>query len=43
VTAGNASAVRLYERHRFVAYGKLQRALKVGTTYHDKLHMVLAL
>jgi ribosomal protein S18 acetylase RimI-like enzyme len=43
VTAGNASAIRLYERHRFVAYGKLQRALKVGATYHDKLHMVLAL
>ena len=32
---------RLYERHRFVAYGNLRRALKVGTKYHDKLHMVL--
>ena len=41
VTGGNASAIRLYERHRFVAYGNLRRALKVGTTYHDKLHMVL--
>jgi ribosomal protein S18 acetylase RimI-like enzyme len=43
VTAGNASAIRLYERHRFVAYGNLRRALKVGAMYHDKLHMVLAL
>ena len=43
VTAANASAVRLYERHRFVAYGNLPRAIKLGTAYHDKLHMVLAL
>ncbi|HEY4957136.1 MAG TPA: GNAT family N-acetyltransferase [Caldimonas sp.] len=43
VTAENASAVRLYERHRFIAYGKLPRALKVDKTYHDKLHMVLGL
>ena len=43
VTAGNSGAVRLYERHGFVAYGNLRRALKVGATYHDKLHMVLAL
>jgi ribosomal protein S18 acetylase RimI-like enzyme len=43
VTAGNASAVRLYERHGFVAYGLLPRALKVDTRYHDKLHMVLGL
>jgi RimJ/RimL family protein N-acetyltransferase len=43
VTAGNAAAVRLYERHRFVAYGTLRRAIKVGATYHDKLSMVLAL
>jgi ribosomal protein S18 acetylase RimI-like enzyme len=43
VTVENASAVRLYERHRFVSYGILRRALKVGSSYHDKLHMVLAL
>ena len=43
VTGGNASAISLYERHRFVAYGNLRRALKVGTKYHDKLHMVLVL
>jgi ribosomal protein S18 acetylase RimI-like enzyme len=43
VTAENASAVRLYERHRFVAYGTLRRAIKLGDRYHDKLHMALAL
>jgi ribosomal protein S18 acetylase RimI-like enzyme len=43
VTAENASAVRLYERHGFVGYGSLRRALKVGTKYHDKLHMALVL
>ena len=43
VTAENASAVRLYERHRFVAYGTLQCAIKVGDRYHDKLHMALTL
>ena len=43
VTAGNAGAVRLYERHGFVAYGTLQRALKIGERYHDKLHMALTL
>jgi ribosomal protein S18 acetylase RimI-like enzyme len=43
VTAENASAVRLYERHGFVAWGRLQRALKVERRYHDKLHMALAL
>jgi len=43
VTAENESAVRLYERHRFVAYGTLQRALKIGSRYHDKLHMALTL
>ena len=43
VTAENAAAVRLYERHRFVAYGTLERALKIGNRYHDKLHMALTL
>jgi ribosomal protein S18 acetylase RimI-like enzyme len=43
VTAGNASAVQLYERHGFVAYGTLRRAIKVGSQYHDKLHMALVL
>jgi ribosomal protein S18 acetylase RimI-like enzyme len=39
VTAENAGAVRLYERHGFAAYGLLRRALKIGSRYHDKLHM----
>ena len=43
VTAENESAVRLYERHRFAAYGTLRRALKIGSRYHDKLHMALTL
>jgi len=43
VTADNAGAVRLYERHGFVAYGTLLRALKVGGRHHDKLHMALTL
>ena len=43
VTAGNVSAVQLYERHRFVGYGTLRRALRIGTAYHDKLHMALTL
>ena len=43
VTAGNAGAVRLYERHGFAAYGVLHRALKVDGRYHDKLHMALSL
>jgi len=43
VTAENAGAVRLYERHGFASYGTLRRALKVGGRYHDKLHMVLVL
>jgi len=43
VTAGNASAVQLYERFGFVRYGTLRRALRIGTEYHDKLHMALML
>ena len=43
VTAENTSAVRLYERHRFIAYGTLRHALKIGNRYHDKLHMALTL
>ena len=39
VTAENAAAVRLYERHGFAAYGLLRRAIKIGTRYHDKQHM----
>jgi ribosomal protein S18 acetylase RimI-like enzyme len=43
VTAENAAAVRLYERHGFVGYGTLGRAIKVADRYHDKLHMARAL
>jgi ribosomal protein S18 acetylase RimI-like enzyme len=43
VTAENEAAVRLYQRHRFIAYGTLERALKIGSRYHDKLHMALTL
>jgi ribosomal protein S18 acetylase RimI-like enzyme len=43
VTVGNAAAIRLYEGRGFVAYGTLPRALRLGSVYHDKLHMALAL
>ncbi len=43
VTAENAAAVRLYERHGFAPYGTLRRALKVAGRYHDKLHLALVL
>jgi len=43
VTAGNASAVALYQGSGFVAWGTLPRALKIGVQYHDKLHMALDL
>ena len=43
VTAGNASAVQLYERHGFVGYGTLRRAIRIGADYHDKLHLALVL
>jgi ribosomal protein S18 acetylase RimI-like enzyme len=43
VTAGNDAAIALYATGGFTAYGTLARALKVGKTYHDKLHMQLVL
>jgi ribosomal protein S18 acetylase RimI-like enzyme len=43
VTAGNDKAIRLYESSGFAAYGTLPRALKLGSTYHDKLHMAFRL
>ena len=43
VTDGNASAVRLYERSGFMQFGMLQRAIRVGDRYHDKIYMVKSL
>ena len=43
VTAGNASAVKLYERCGFTAFGLLPKALRVGSRYHDKLYMARTL
>ena len=43
VTASNAAALRLYEGAGFRRYGLLPRALKIGSTYHDKALMVKTL
>ncbi|MEO8921332.1 MAG: GNAT family N-acetyltransferase [Caldimonas sp.] len=43
VTAGNSAAIALYESRGFVAFGTLPRALKLGSVYHDKMHMSFAL
>jgi RimJ/RimL family protein N-acetyltransferase len=43
VTAGNARAQRLYERHGFRAFGVEPRAIRVGSDYFDKNHMILFL
>ena len=43
VTASNAPAIRLYESTGFAVYGNLRHALKIGSLYHDKLHMAFAL
>ena len=43
VTAGNASAVRLYERSGFAICGTVPHAIKLGDAYHAKHHMVLML
>ncbi len=43
VGASNRAAIRLYERAGFRCYGREPRSLRVGTTYHDELHMALTL
>lgn len=43
VTSSNTAALRLYGAAGFERYGRLRRAIKLGTRYHDKDQMVLAL
>lgn len=43
VTSGNEAAVHLYERAGFQRYGRLERAIRVGSRYHAKDLMVLDL
>jgi ribosomal protein S18 acetylase RimI-like enzyme len=43
VTAGNTSAIHLYERAGFTRYGSLPRAILVDGQFHSKDHMVLTL
>lgn len=43
VTAGNASAVHVYERAGFTRYGRLERAICVDGVYHAKDQMTLSL
>lgn len=43
VTGDNASAIGLYASLGFVRYGRLERALRIGTRFHPKDLMVLDL
>ncbi len=41
VTSGSVEAIRLYESAGFVRYGRLERAVRIGTHYHHKDLMAL--
>jgi GNAT superfamily N-acetyltransferase len=43
VTDGNESALRLYQRAGFERFGVLPRAIRIGSAYHAKVHMVKVL
>ncbi len=43
VTAGNDAAIALYRGRGFIPCGTLVHAIKIGASYHDKLHMQLVL
>ncbi len=43
VTVGNGTAIRLYERFGFTAWGVLPAAIRVDGVDHGKLHMALDL
>ena len=43
VTSDNAAAISLYRRAGFERYGRLERALRIGTVYHPKDLMALQL
>ena len=40
VTEGNDNAVGLYRRAGFTSFGVLPRAIRIGSAYHAKVHMV---
>ena len=39
VTASNAGAIRLYERHGFETVGRKPRSIHVDGVYHDEIEM----
>jgi ribosomal protein S18 acetylase RimI-like enzyme len=39
VTASNAGAIRLYERHGFETIGRKPRSIRLGDVYHDEIEM----